>query len=86
MANIVDPDKFSVMSHCIWIYTVCKCICFGLQSWKGYCKTLIFGSHFILALLAVKEKNGKIKNVDKYQRAQENNKLAGIYSQYTLQV
>ena len=28
-----------------------------------YCKTLIFGGHFILALLVVKEKNAKIKKL-----------------------
>ena len=39
-----------------------------------YCKTLIFGSHLILALLVIKDKTAKIKKtVSKDQRALEKN-------------
>ena len=31
MANSIDPDETAGSSHLIWIYTVCKVICFGQQ-------------------------------------------------------
>ena len=51
---------------------------------SSYCKTLIFCGHFILALLAVKEKKSQNKKPPiKIKAEEKNNKLAVIYSQYT---
>ena len=34
MANSVDPDEAVIISHLIWICTVCKGICIGQPNWK----------------------------------------------------